>query len=117
MRGRDHGADQVSSCRFAIVLLAALILTGCRAQNRSQEQRYELVGTIVSVEANIHQVTVNHRAIPGYMEAMTMAFIVKDEAVLAQLKPGDDIKAELIVNRTEGRAWLQHVQITKRSSP
>jgi hypothetical protein len=36
-----------------------------------------------------------------------------------KLKPGDEIKADLVVNREGFRVWLKHVQITRRagSSP
>ena len=66
----------------------------------------------MSVEADVHQVTVNHKAIPGFMDAMTMPYIVKDNVELAKLKPRDQFTADLVVDRANGRAWLQHIQVT-----
>ena len=51
----------------------------------------------MSIHADIHEITVNHKAIPGFMGAMTMNYVVKDKNELAKLKPGDEIKANLIV--------------------
>ena len=96
--------------RIVIVTLA-LILAGCTKSE--QPKHYQLEGTVVSVEARVHQITVKHKAIPGFMEAMTMPYIVKDEAALATLKPGDEIKADLFVDRDSFHAWLENVKVTK----
>ena len=66
----------------------------------------------MSVEADVHEVTVHHNAIPGFMDAMTMPYIVKDDVELAKLKPGDQFTADLVVDRANGRAWLQRIQVT-----
>ena len=44
-----------------------------------------------------------------------MPYVVKDEAALKKLKPGDEIKADVVVDREKFRAWLEHVQIIKRA--
>ena len=40
-------------------------------------ERYELEGSVVSVDIEGAQVSVNHKAIPGFMGAMTMSFPVR----------------------------------------
>ena len=97
-----------------IVILVLLVLVGCKKSERLQ--RYQLEGTVLSVEANVGEVTVKHKAIPGLMEAMTMPYVVRDDAALARLKPGDQIKADLVVDRKNYRVWLEHVQINTAGS-
>ena len=58
--------------------------------------RYPLAGEIVSVDKSAHKVTVDHKAIPGLMPAMTMAYTVKDSPALNSLSPGDTITANVV---------------------
>ncbi len=52
-------------------------------------------GTVVQVQAAQGNVLLKHETIPGFMEAMTMAYPVEDAAALAELHPGDRITATL----------------------
>jgi protein SCO1/2 len=83
-------------------------LSGCR-RDTSNAKRYELQGTILSVEKDKHLVTISHEAVKDFMEAMTMPFVVREEWVFDQAKPGDQIKATLVVDETE--SWLENVVI------
>jgi Cu/Ag efflux protein CusF len=74
-------------------------------------QRYKLKGKIVSVERTLRLATVEHEAIEGYMEAMTMSFPLKDARMAETLKPGDLIQATLVVAATGGQWWLEKVVI------
>ena len=96
---------------ITLEIAIAIALTACSRQ--SPEQHFQFAGTVMSVEADARQVTVNHNAIPGFMDAMTMPYIVKDDVELAKLKPGDQFTADLVVDRENGRAWLDHIQVTK----
>ena len=111
MGASEIGRKQMS--KRIIILTLALFLVGCH--KNEQLQHYQLEGVVVGVEANVHEITVNHKAIPGFMEAMTLPYVVKDEAALKKLKPGDEIKADVVVDREKFRAWLEHVQIIKRA--
>jgi protein SCO1 len=55
------------------------------------------------------QLIVKHEEIPGYMDAMTMPFQVRDPIILASVKPGDDITFQLHV--TEEDHWIDGVKI------
>ncbi|HET6647658.1 MAG TPA: SCO family protein, partial [Pyrinomonadaceae bacterium] len=61
----------------------------------------------MSVEKDKHLVTISHEAVKDFMEAMTMPFVVREEWVFDQAKPGDQIKATLVVDETE--SWLENV--------
>ncbi|MFQ5569939.1 MAG: copper-binding protein [Rhodothermales bacterium] len=55
-------------------------------------QAYEAVGMVVSIMANKKFVIIDHEAIPGYMDAMSMPFPVADSTVLRGIQPGDSIR-------------------------
>jgi protein SCO1/2 len=96
----------------AVILLGiALLTTGCGPRKAEvQSKHYTLRGTVISADPGTRQAIIQHEAIPGFMEAMTMGYTVHDDAALQKLKPGDVITAELVV-RDDYRSWLQHVQI------
>ena len=74
------------------VLLILWVAAGC-----SGERRYELEGQILSVDHAKGELTVRHKDIKGFMPGMTMPFKVTDKAVLSERKPGELIRATLVV--------------------
>jgi protein SCO1/2 len=70
-----------------------------------------LHGKIISVDQPRGQVVVAHGTIPGFMQAMTMDYAVKDTRQLAGLRAGDQIQADLVV--TNNGAWLERVMKEK----
>jgi protein SCO1/2 len=52
---------------------------------------------LTSVSVDRDELSVNHGDIPGFMPAMTMAYHVKDPALLTRLRPGDLVTATLVV--------------------
>jgi protein SCO1/2 len=105
-------ATLINFAKGLLLLAAALALAGCN----SELQHYKLEGTVVSVEKNVHEVTVNHKAIPGFMAAMRMTYVVKDQAALSKLKPGDEVKADLFVDRKNYATWLEDIQVSQARS-
>lgn len=81
-------------CAFLVVLLAV----GC-----SRERRYELEGQVLAVDVAKGELTVRHKDIKGFMPGMTMPFKVVDKAALTERKPGDLIRATLVVSNSLGR--------------
>jgi protein SCO1/2 len=74
------------------------------------EQRYQATGLVTAVDAPHQAVVVSHDAIPGYMEAMAMPYKVRDEKVLAELKPGMKIEFTLVVGRSSSYIADVHVR-------
>ena len=97
--------------RKTILLTAIILLAGCH--HKSDQRRYELKGKVVSVDLTLREVTVAHQAIPGYMEAMTMPYVLKDDWAYGILKPGDQINAVLVVDGAH--SWLQEIVISEES--
>ena len=57
--------------------------------------------------------TIAHEDIPGYMEAMTMPFNLKDRRVLDQLAEGDHLQATLVVAGL--KSFLEDVVVTRET--
>ncbi len=93
---------------FFIVFLS---LTGCRDAPRSE---FDLKGTVVSVNRDLGQVTLEHEEIPGYMDAMTMPFKVGEDWALSALSPGQHVEATLVV--LEDRSWIENIRISGSES-
>ena len=58
---------------------------------------YQLTGQILVVRTETNEVLVKHEDIPGFMQAMTMPYTVKDPAILKDRTAGDLITATLKV--------------------
>lgn len=69
---------------------------------------YQVKGVVEKVEADGKSVMISHEKIPGYMDAMTMSFDVKDAKELIGLSEGDIITFRMLVNDDEG--WIDRVQ-------
>ncbi len=72
-----------------------------------QPQRYDLRGKVVSVDKAKKSLTVDHEVIPGFMGAMTMPYAVKDEHLLDNLKPGEQVTAKVVA--TSDEYWLEDI--------
>jgi protein SCO1/2 len=97
-------------CTLAAV---AMLQLACRPRPSGPGQRYELKGRVVNVDKRAAMVTIAHDAIPGYMEAMTMPFKLRDDRLLSELTEGDRVQATLVVDGL--RSWLDDVVRTRES--
>ncbi len=85
-------------------LLLALIVAGCHtgakdkpANSASQPsgKEYSVRGKVVSVDAKDGVISLDTEAIPGFMEAMAMAYTLENPSVASELHPGDRVTARL----------------------
>jgi len=98
-----------------ILFIIISCLISYHKQKPLPQQRYDLRGKVVAVDANAGTVTVAHQSIPGYMGAMTMSFIVKDQWAFKVLKPGQTVSASLVI---EGdHSWLEGLVVTEEGKP
>ena len=68
-------------------------------QASSSYKVYKLRGKVVANNPATGEVTLNHEAIPGFMDAMTMPYKLKDPNILSELHPGDVITADVLVSQ------------------
>jgi protein SCO1/2 len=105
-------------CGLALVLPMA----GCHSNARPQAtvpsgpaKQYAVKGIIVGTDPAHGEVTVDSEAIPGFMEAMTMPYKVKDANVLQDLHPGDHMTGVLLVGGDN--TVLDQIVITAQAQP
>lgn len=111
---------------IASTLLACLTLAGCHSSPKPEAQSsaasayktYKLRGKVVSTNPATGEVTLNHDAIPGFMEAMTMPYKLKDANILSELHPGDLITADLLVSQNaDADVVLDHIVVVGQAKP
>jgi protein SCO1/2 len=105
--------------RFAIraatyLVLVPLLVTGCK-QSRGgasgesgatagalagELKTFPIRGKVVSVDTAKGSIVLDHEAVPGFMDAMTMSYKLKDPGIASELHPGDRITAKLLVRKT-----------------
>jgi protein SCO1/2 len=100
---------------ISLALIALTGLSACRS-TAEPEKRYPLRGQILTVGSNAvsgqREVSVNHEDIPGFMPAMTMAYVVKTPALLDGVSPGDLFTATLVLKG--GEMYLEEIKKTGR---
>ena len=111
---------------FLLVLPTALV-TGCRArqaqtaassEDDSQYKVYPLRGKIISTDPATGEVTIAHEAIPGYMEAMTMPYKLRDVRIIGELHPGDMVTADLMISQLpQGGVFVDHFVVIGQAKP
>ena len=106
--------------------MAVILILGCHSSPKGGIQStadtsyktFTLHGKVVSANASTGEVTVNHEAIQGFMEAMTMPYKVRDANILSELHPGDVITADLLVSqRPDGDVLLDHIVVIAQGRP
>lgn len=110
--------------RHLFLLLACALFTwGCGSappneSNSANQKRYDLRGTVVSVDKIQKRAKIDHEAIPGFMDAMTMDFPIHEDWVWEDLVPGVQIRAELVVDSSANDPyWLEKISIVANSAP
>jgi protein SCO1 len=101
---------------MAAAILPALLFSLLAAMAGCQDspKHYTLHGHVLSKNADTQQLTINHSAVPGFMPAMAMSYDVKDPQNFADVQPGDEITADIVVPNSD-TYWLDHLTITDSS--
>jgi protein SCO1 len=116
---------------FATLLLLpalslSLIVVGCRSApprssasiEQQQFKTYPLRGKVVSTDAATGEVTLDHQAIPGFMQAMTMPYKLRDTRILSELHPGDELTADLLVSQAgDADVFVDHIVVIGQAKP
>lgn len=93
--------------------------SSCQRSKPKETKHYHFTGKVVSIDSQSHTANIDGDMVQGYMEAMVMAYKIKPESMLGQLKPGDVLSADLVVIGEDPRDdsavpeyWLENVKIT-----
>ncbi len=112
-------------------LLAFFVLAGCHSGQKASTESssaqpqanpnvkiYKLRGKVVETNAAKGEVTLDHEAIPGFMDAMTMPYKLKDPSILSELHPGDVITADVVVSDDPNvDMLLDHIVVVAQAKP
>ena len=82
---------------------------GCRPPAK----RYELVGTVISVDKAKQKAKIQHEDVGDYMKAMTMDFPIRD-SMFNQLEPSDKIAGDLVVENN-GDYYIEKLSLMKQT--
>jgi protein SCO1/2 len=111
---------------LASAVLAVVCLGGCHSGPKPADQPsesqgfkvYHLRGKVISTNAGTGEVTLDHEAIPGFMDAMTMPYKLKDSSILSELHPGDTITADVLVSQNpDAEVLLDHIVVVAQGKP
>lgn len=96
--------------RFMLLMpfLLVFLLAGCSSERGEERVAYEVRGRVVRIEAARRSIVIAHEPIPGFMEAMTMPFEVRDSAILDGIERDEEIKFRLLVQGNH--AWISKIQ-------
>jgi protein SCO1/2 len=99
--------------RVLVLTLIALagVVASC-SRSSGNEKRYDLKGTIVSVQPEKRQVTIEHEDVEGYMPGMTMPFNVRNESDMQMLVPNAEITATLVVDGKH--SWIENLFVVTK---
>lgn len=93
-------------------LLLALSLGGCTKSKQPELDpnavAHPLRGQVIRLNPGDHIATIRHERVEGWMEAMTMDFLVIDERGFDALHTGDRVSATVMVGKTN--FWIREIR-------
>jgi protein SCO1/2 len=95
---------------FLLLVAALVVMIGCGRQEKGENKPanyHHLKGQVVALNPASSLITIAHDKIPGFMEAMTMQFSIKDSALFRAVEVGDSVVGVVAVRRPE--IWLDRL--------
>ncbi len=86
---------------------------------------FKIRGKIVSTDVAASEITLDHEAVSGFMDAMVMPYKLADPSIMSELHPGDKITADVLVDQVDAKdpqggfrnARLDHIVIVAQAKP
>lgn len=109
-----------------VTVVGIVAVAGCHRQQSGAEDSaittsykvFKLRGKVIANQPATGEITVKHEAIPGFMDAMTMPYRLKDPSILSELHPGDVITADLLVSQgADASVLLDHIVVVAEGKP
>lgn len=108
--------------KLALFIFCIFLFSACKTDTNSNSsataKRYPIKGKVVSVDRAAKKAKIDHEKIEGFMEAMTMDFPIHADWVWDDLKPGAEIRAEMVVdNSAKDPYYLENIGIVAAPNP
>jgi Cu/Ag efflux protein CusF len=86
-------------CALALLLLSTLLLVACASPKPPSGplHKYRIEGEILKTDPTNQTATIKHKAIEGWMGAMTMDYPIRTKEDFAKLHTGDRISGTVYV--------------------
>lgn len=118
------------SLAYVLVMLLMLpIFSGCKSSPPKPPaptitKTFKIKGKVVAANAASGQITLDHEAVPGFMDAMIMPYKLVDPGIISELHPGDRITADVLIDQIDAdpqsgyrNARLDHIVIVAQAKP
>ena len=107
---------------LSLILLCTTLSLSCTKHTAPSLKRYPFTGRIVALDQANQSAIIDGDAIPGFMDAMAMAYKIKLAADFNQLAAGDSISAEVVVSESKDKDsgpddWLENVKVLGHAKP
>lgn len=110
----------IAHCLIIVMALATLAaMAGCRSHQQTKNEAsaasatHFVRGKVISVDAKDGVIALDTEKIPGFMDAMTMAYTLQNPSVASELHLGDIITAQM---QTDARgAALSQIDIVQQA--
>ena len=94
----------------AVFVMLAMPVLGVSQNSATGKKPIAFSGRVESIDLTMRTVAVRHGSIPGFMPAMTLDYMVDDDAILNELSPSDEITATVYT----GDPVLHNIHVTGR---
>ncbi len=85
---------------------------------------FKIRGRIVAADATTKEITLDHEAVPGFMDAMIMPYKLADPGIIGELHEGDRITADVLADQITSdpqvgyrNARLDHIVVVGQAKP
>ncbi len=112
--------------RLSLILMISMA-AGCKKQVAAPSaisKTFQIRGRIVTTDAAAGKITLDHDAVPGFMDAMIMPYKLADPSILSELHAGDRITADVMVDQISAdpaggykNARLDHIVVVAQTKP
>ncbi len=97
VRKRVHHAIALMGLMMVIAMMG-----GCKKPvpaSPAISKTFKIRGKIVATDVAAGKITLDHEAVPGFMDAMIMPYKLVDPSIMSELHPGDKITADVLVDQ------------------
>jgi protein SCO1/2 len=120
----------VSFLGFALLALSMTWVSGCKKvapvapASSGITKSFKIRGKVLATDVAAGKITLDHEAVPGFMDAMIMPYKLADPSIMSELHPGDRITADVLVDQIDAdpaggykNARLTNIVVVAQSKP